>query len=78
MCPYEIGFSSELDSGTLPAAGTVGHPLSSVTEEWIKTGLNVSSLQVALNWEKGIELGTFICSLKLTSVMSLCHSHGKK
>lgn len=49
MCPYEIGFSSELDSGTLPAAGTVGHPQSSVTEEWIKTGLNVSSLQVALN-----------------------------
>lgn len=49
MCPYEIGFSSGLDSGTLPAAGTVGHPQSSVTEEWIKTGLNVSSLQVALN-----------------------------
>lgn len=49
MCTDEMGFSSELDSCTLPATGTAGCPQSSVTEEWMKTGLNASSLQVALS-----------------------------
>lgn len=33
MCTDEMGFSSELDSCTIPAAGSVGHLQSSATEQ---------------------------------------------